>query len=76
MSKKPRVVAGRLIPVENKKKFPSAKSNYISVWVEDADGSNERCLLLTERELKNIEYRSRRNKEDIPKKFKLTNLFD
>jgi hypothetical protein len=76
MSKTPKVVAGRLIPVENKNRFPNAKTKYISVWVEDADGSNERCLLLTENELKNIEYRSRRNKEDHTKKSRLTDLFD
>jgi len=46
---KVKVKAGRLIRVWNteKRKFSNAKPTYISVWVEDADGTNERCLLLT-----------------------------
>lgn len=72
------VVAGRLIRIwnENKPKFSNANKKYYSVWVEDPSGSNERCLLLTEKELRNAEYRASRNPEDIPKKGILTDLFD
>jgi len=72
------IKAGRLIPVWNteRKAFSNAKSNYMAVWVEDADGGNERCLLFTENELERAEYRALRNKEDIPEKGWWTNLID
>jgi len=73
-----KVVAGRLIEVWNtqRKAFSNSKNKYISVWIEDEDGSNERCLLFTEKEIKNAEYRSKRNPEDITEKSWFTNLLD
>ena len=68
--------AGRLIRVYNKMKKAAAKRSYYSVWVEDADGSNERCLLFTEKELERAEDRARKNPEDLPKKGFLTDLMD
>lgn len=61
-----RVKAGRLIPVYNtdRPRFSNAKPVYMSVWVEDADGKNERCLLFTEKELERAENRADRNVED------------
>jgi len=73
-----KVVAGRLIRVRNTKKpkFSNQKDIYYSVWVEDANGENERCLLFTQRELKVAEARSQRNLEDVTKKKWLTNILD
>lgn len=48
----------------------------MAVWVEDASGGNERCLLFTENEIRNAEYRASRNPEDIPNKGWRTNLTD
>lgn len=75
---KQRIVAGRLIRVKNtiKPKFSNAKNEYSSIWVEDANGKNERCLLFTERELKVAEARAKKNPEDLPKKCVLQNLID
>jgi len=72
------VKAGRLIPVVNteKKAFSNAKSKYLAVWVEDSDGDNERCVLLTEKELARAEYRASRNPEDLTKKAWWTNIQD
>jgi hypothetical protein len=71
-----KVVKGRLISIENKEKHFSASTHYIAVQVEDSDGSNERCLLFTEKELEKAEYRASRNSEDLTKKGFITNLFD
>jgi hypothetical protein len=73
-----RVKTGRLIKVWNteKKKFSNAKPWYISVWVENADGSGERCLLFTEAEIKAAEERARKNQEDLTDKSFFTNLLD
>lgn len=73
-----KVVAGRLIRVQNTNRptFSNSKDEYFSIWVEDADGKNERCLMFTERELKVGEIRANKNKEDWPKKSLLTNLLD
>jgi len=71
-----KVVAGRLIPVYNKGHKGQAKMAYKSVWVEDHDGKNERCLLFTDHEIKVAEERAEKNKEDLPKKGFLADLFD
>ena len=73
-----KVKAGRLIPVYNlgRRKFSRERRFYSAVWVEDADGGNERCLLFTEGELKRAEERAARNPEDLPKKGWLEDLTD
>jgi hypothetical protein len=73
-----RVVAGRLIRVVNqkRKKFSNAKRQYFSLWVEDANGKNERCLLISDRELAALEYRASRNREDLPRKGPITDALD
>lgn len=75
---KVRVKAGRLIRVWNdeRKKFSNAAPEYISVWVEDADGKNERCLLFTDHEIKVAEERAEKNKEDLTSKGLFTDLID
>jgi hypothetical protein len=73
-----KVVAGRLVPVFNteRKAFSNAKKQYTAIWVEDADGENERCLLFTDAEIKAAEYRASRNPEDLTEKSWWTNIQD
>jgi hypothetical protein len=75
---KVKVKSGRLIRVWNteKKKFSNASAKYVSVWVEDADGKNERCLLFTEKEIARAEDRSKNNSEDLTSKSFFTDLTD
>lgn len=77
-SYKPKVKAGRLIKVKNKlrKKFSNAAFTYHALWVEDADGLNERCWLLTEKDIKKMDYRSSKNKEDWTNKGFWTDIWD
>jgi hypothetical protein len=73
-----RIKAGRLIKVWNteKKKFSNAKPWYISIWVENADGSGERCLLFTQKEIEAAEKRAAANQEDLTSKGFFTNITD
>jgi hypothetical protein len=73
-----RIKTGRLIKVWNteKKKFSNAKPWYVSIWVEDADGKNERCLLFTEKEIQAAETRAAANQEDLTSKGFFTNVVD
>lgn len=73
-----KVVAGRLVKVWNaaRPKFSNSAKQYFAIWAEDADGKNERCLLFTETEIKNAEYRAQRNKEDLTKKDWFADLVD
>jgi hypothetical protein len=71
-----RVKAGRLIRVWNTLKKRNEKSGYVSVWVEDADGKNERCLLFTEKEIARAELRASKNVEDLTKKGCITDFID
>jgi hypothetical protein len=75
---KVKVKAGRLIRVwnEDRRKFSKASLQYISVWVEDADGKNERCLLFTDNEIKVAEERAEKNLEDLTDKSFFTDLID
>ena len=69
---------GRLIQVWNdlRKKFSNALKTYWAVWVEDANGKNERCLLFTDKEIENAEYRAKQNQEDLTKKNLITDILD
>lgn len=71
-----RVKQGRLIRVENTERTFGSADVYIAVQVEDADGSNERCLLFTEKELEVAQERADKNKEDLTTKSFLTNVLD
>ena len=75
---KAKTKAGRLIRVWNteRKKFSREARQYTAVWVEDQDGKNERCWLLTDKDIERLEYRSKRNIEDWTKKGFWTNLID
>lgn len=67
---KVKIKAGRLVKVWNtdKAKFSNAKPWYVSVWVEDVDGKNERCLLFTPKEIEMAEFRAQQNSEDLTTK--------
>lgn len=73
---KVKVKPGRLVRVYNTQKKKNENDGYVSVWVEDANGKNERCLLFTEKEIQRAESRSKRNIEDLPNKNFLTDLLD
>lgn len=73
-----KVKAGRLIKVANteRPKFTNSCKEYFSLWIEDATGENERCWLLTQKDVERLEKRSQANKEDWTKKGTLTDLLD
>ena len=71
-----RVKSGRLIRVWNTLHKKNEKKGYVSVWVEDANGTNERCLLFTEKELERAELRASKNLEDLTSKNFITDLID
>ena len=73
-----KVKAGRLIRVWNseRKKFSNSAAKFVSVWVEDADGKNEQCLLFTEKEIQRAVDRAKKNEEDLTKKAWATDLLD
>jgi hypothetical protein len=75
---KSKILAGRLIRVKNTKKakLSNAKNEYFALWVEDANGKHERCLLITAKELERMEHRAKKNPEDLTRKGLLTNLMD
>lgn len=73
---KVKVKAGRLVRIWNTYKKPNANAKYVSVWVEDANGKNERCLLFTENEIKRAEDRANKNMEDLTEKGFITDLLD
>lgn len=71
-----KVKQGRLIRVQNTDRTFGSSDVYIAVQVEDADGSNERCLLFTEKEIQAAQERADKNKEDLTTKSFITNLLD
>ena len=71
-----RVKQGRLIRVENTERTFGSADVYIAVQVEDADGSNERCLLFTEKEIQAAQERADKNKEDLTTKSFITDMLD
>lgn len=72
----PTVKQGRLITVTNTRKHRLANDTYLAVWVEDEDGSNERVLLFTQRDIERGEHRAKMNPEDLTKKGLLQDLID
>jgi hypothetical protein len=49
---------------------------YVAVQVENADGSDERCLLFTEKEIQAAQERADKNKEDLTNRSFITDLLD
>ena len=70
------VKAGRIIPVHNIDRKLGANRWYYAVWVEDANGKNERCILLTAHQLRVADARAKSNPEDCPRKGWLVDLLD
>ena len=71
-----KVKQGRLILVENTERTFGSADVYIAVQVENADGSNERCLLFTEKEIQAAQERADKNKEDLTNRSFITDLLD
>lgn len=80
-----RVIPGRIIRVLDKAKpgvidtdgYEDHTKNILHmVWVEDADGGNERALAFTPETLKQAEDLAKANEEDIPKKGLIQDLID
>jgi hypothetical protein len=71
-----RIKKGRLIRVQNTERTFGSADVYIAVQVENADGSNERCLLFTEKELEAAQERADKNKEDLTNRSFITDLLD
>jgi len=78
MLEKATITNGRMVKVSNekRKKFSNAKTEYYAIWVEDHNGKNEKCLLLTEAEIRSAEYRASRNREDLTKKSLINDMLD
>jgi len=80
-----RVIPGRLIRVIDKAKpgvvdddgYEDMTKNILHmVWVEDANGKNERVLAFTPLSLMAAEQLAKQNEEDIPKKGIIQDLID
>ena len=71
-----KVKQGRLIRVENTERAFGSADVYVAVQVENADGSNERCLLFTEKEIEAAQQRADNNKEDLTNRSFITDLLD
>lgn len=69
---------GRLVQVWNDERpiFSNSAKTYWAVWVEDASGKNERCLLFTDDQIKAAQQRAEKNKEDLTKKNLVIDLLD
>jgi len=50
----PKADQGKLVPIENNNKKVNENENYYALWIEDKDESNERCLILSDGDLKLI----------------------
>lgn len=73
-----RVVPGRLIRVWNKgheKNDPNDDFHY-TLWVEDANGKNERCIILTPKMLAEADQLAKDNPEDLTEKSFIQNVID
>lgn len=71
-----KVKQGRLIRVQNTERTFGSADVYVAVQVENADGSDERCLLFTEKELEAAQERAEKNKEDLTNRSFITDLLD
>lgn len=71
-----KVKQGRLIRVQNTERTFGSADVYVAVQVENADGSDERCLLFTEKEIQAAQERADKNKEDLTNRSFITDLLD
>ena len=56
--------------------IPTGQQFFYVVWVEDADGKNERPLVLTPKMLEYAEVIAEANPEDIPQKSIIQDMLD
>jgi len=56
------VKLGQLITIENKERKKFENEKYVSLQVEEEDGSNERCILFTEKEVNTFKEIDSKNK--------------
>ena len=70
------VKLGRLIAVTNQHRRQGTNDVPVlnALWIEDSDGGNERCIMLSPRMLKAAEYLAQKNPEDIPSRSLLSRL--
>ncbi len=73
---KVKVVAGRMVRVWNQRRQSAANPDYVAIWVEAANGKNERCLLFTPSQIDVAADRADKNKEDLTTKDWFTDLVD
>ncbi len=79
-----RIVPGRIVRVLDKKKGTydpdgsedETKNVKLAVWVENADGKNERPLMFTKDTLRAAEILAEENQEDIPQKSVIQDMID
>jgi hypothetical protein len=69
------VKMGRMIPVKNQEPRKRSKAAYISVWVDEWDGSGRQCLLLTDTQVDIARRRAANNPEDCPRIGRVMTLF-
>lgn len=67
---------GRIFRLINKARKGGANHFYNWIWVEDANGANERALPFTDAEIARAEARRLKNPEDVPKRSFLIDLTD
>lgn len=74
----PRIKQGRIFADrinKNRESFGGSPKSWAgAVWVENESGCNERCWLLTAAEIKTLDARSEKNREDWTHKDFLTDL--
>jgi hypothetical protein len=71
-----KIKAGRIIRIENNDIKSNESEFYNRIYVEDENGKNERPIFLTDAELKRIDKRTDKNKEDWGVKGWFTDLLD
>lgn len=70
------VKQGRLVPMWNQGHEDNVDEWFYALWVEDHDGRNERCIVLTRQMLAKAEKLAGLNKEDLPAKPLIRDLLD
>jgi hypothetical protein len=73
---KVRIKQGRLVRVWNQDRVFGSSAEYVAVWVENSKGSEEECLLFTEKEIQTARERASKNIEDLTEKGFITDLID
>ena len=67
------ITPGDVVPVKNLESKINECEEYMQIWVEDADGGNERPLLLSKKEVENL---AEIHPCDILDKMKMGRIYD